>query len=132
MARSRSPSRSASLTTASTMASMSRGTSVWCMGASVSAMMVSLVITAYAIAFCVEEQRCQHLDLNLVTHRQVGVRVDQRHDVGAVAHPDVQVALVAEVLDPADPAGRRPGAPLAFLHAHMLGAHADGCRLLGR
>src|SRR3954470_2731203 len=133
MARSSSLSCSASLTTARTIASMSRGTS----DSRMSPVMVRIVPivslllspgTAYPIAFRVEKQGGQHLDVYFVADGQVGIGLYQGHEVGAVGHPDVQAALVAQVLDPADLA--QGGALLPLADAHVLGAHADSRRLL--
>src|SRR5687767_9893121 len=127
MARSRSPRTSDLLTTTPTIASISRRTSdcVWFI--TISSATCTCRSKAYPIASGVEKQRRQHLDLHFIAHNQIGVGFDQRHQLGAVCHLDMQAALVAQVLDPPDPSDRRPTPPLA--NPQVLGADAD-CRRL--
>src|SRR5438105_15880667 len=118
MARSRSLSRSALVTTVATIASMRRGTSAS------TVLLIGISSSPYPIARGVEKQRSHHLDVHVVAHGQTGVGlgigVDQSHHVRALPHPDVQMALVAEVLDPTDAPDRRGVAvALGLADAHV-------------
>src|SRR5258707_5316310 len=79
----------------------------------------------HASASGIEEKRPCHLDGDRVADRKTRIGIAQRHEI-ALAERDMEVVLIAQMLDPRN--GSQRAAVLRLADAHMLGAHADGRR----
>src|SRR6266853_567820 len=79
----------------------------------------------HASACGIEEKGPSHLDGDRVADRKTRVGIAQRHEI-ALAERDMEVVLIAQMLDPRH--GSQRAAVLRLADAHVLGAYSDGRR----